>query len=314
MTSVFAVLFVLCTVVVPSNGQELEWCYNEPTCNSTVWASKPIGFCNQSNQSPINIVTASVTQNQNLTNFTFSGYSNRNKLMSIINNGHTVQVNLMNGVQVSGGGLSTTYSATQFHLHWGNGSSVPGSEHTVDSMRYAMEMHVVHLKNGYNMTQALNDPEGVAVLGFLIEAADMNATTTDSWMMLTSLLPNVSKAGQTKSLSLSLSMDDLLSGVDRSKYYRYKGSLTTPNCNEVVVWTVFNETLKVSRNLINLFPTSLYFGNTTSMPMTNIYRSAQQLNGRIVQSSQALSSAPLLLSPLLSTFSLALMLALFFQG
>ncbi|MBN3305181.1 CAH4 anhydrase, partial [Amia calva] len=153
----------------------------------------------------------------------------------------------MNGVQVSGGGLSTTYSATQFHLHWGNGSSVPGSEHTVDSMRYAMEMHVVHLKNGYNMTQALNDPEGVAVLGFLIECGE--AIKKANRILGDSLFSPVS--GQTKSLSLSLSMDDLLSGVDRSKYYRYKGSLTTPNCNEVVVWTVFNETLKVSRNLVS---------------------------------------------------------------
>ena len=41
---------------------------------------------------------------------------------------------------VSGGGLSTTYQSLQFHLHWGNGDAVPGSEHTVNGMRYPMEV------------------------------------------------------------------------------------------------------------------------------------------------------------------------------
>lgn len=50
-----------------------------------------------------------------------------------------VKVALSN-VNVSGGDLSETYQSLQFHLHWGNGSSVPGSEHTVDGKRYPMEV------------------------------------------------------------------------------------------------------------------------------------------------------------------------------
>lgn len=48
-----------------------------------------------------------------------------------------------------------------------------------------------------------------------------------------------------------MSMDDLLSGVDRTKYYRYLGSLTTPNCKEGVIWTIFKDPIKVSWDLVS---------------------------------------------------------------
>ncbi len=47
-------------------------------------------------------------------------------------------------------------------------------------------------------------------------------------------------------------MDDLLPGVDRTKYYRYLGSLTTPNCDEGVIWTIFKDPIKVSQDLVSL--------------------------------------------------------------
>lgn len=47
-----------------------------------------------------------------------------------------------------------------------------------------------------------------------------------------------------------ISIDDLLGNVDRHSYFRYNGSLTTPQCNEAVVWTVFKESIKVNQNLV----------------------------------------------------------------
>lgn len=57
-------------------------------------------------------------------------------------------------------------------------------------------------------------------------------------------------AGSAVDVKANLSIDDLLGNVNRAAYYRYNGSLTTPSCNEAVVWTVFEESVKVDQNLV----------------------------------------------------------------
>lgn len=37
-----------------------------------------------------------------------------------------------------------------------------------------------------------------------------------------------------------------------TNYYRYKGSLTTPGCTESVVWTVFENTIPLSRDQVRI--------------------------------------------------------------
>lgn len=37
---------------------------------------------------------------------------------------------------------------------------------------------------------------------------------------------------------------------DTDNFYRYKGSLTTPTCNDAVVWTVFKEELEISTDQV----------------------------------------------------------------
>lgn len=57
--------------------------------------------------------------------------------------------------------------------------------------------------------------------------------------------------GTTVMVTYEISIDDLLGNVNRHDYYRYSGSLTTPLCNQAVVWTVFKESVNVDLNLVS---------------------------------------------------------------
>nr|XP_020461748.1 carbonic anhydrase 4-like [Monopterus albus] len=234
---------------------------------------------------------------------------NPSALKTILNTGETVRVTIGSGVRVSGGGLSEAYDSLQFHLHWGNGSSVPGSEHTVDGKRYAMELHIVNSKSSYNQntTLAVADSTGIAALGFFIEVMPGNATGQPAaWRNLTSYLANITQRGESTLMAPGISLDDLLVGVNRTKYYRYLGSLTTPMCNEAVVWTVFKDPIQVSKDLIDLFSTTVHITNSSSPFVTNVYRDIQPAQPVTTQPSSSSSTFTSCYSVLLMALSLVL--------
>lgn len=42
----------------------------------------------------------------------------------------------------------------------------------------------------------------------------------------------------------------ILPQENMSRYFRYSGSLTTPNCSEAVTWTLFESTIPLSRKQV----------------------------------------------------------------
>ncbi|KAJ3587556.1 hypothetical protein NHX12_011153 [Muraenolepis orangiensis] len=259
-------------------SDSIAWCYHDPSCGPDAWPTivSP-QFCCGSRQSPINIVTDAATEDSSLTSFSFSNFHDNSALTKISNTGHAVKVALEN-VAVSGGGLSGGYQALQFHLHWGNGAAVPGSEHTVDGRRYPMEMHIVTMKESHHgdLEQALKDPQGLAALGFFIEVDDDSLPAAPGcWSTLATYLKRITNEGVSADITAKISLDDLLVGVDLTRYYRYMGSLTTPACDEAVVWTVFKDTIKVSKDVIDLFSTTVRIGGASSLLMTDTYRNIQ---------------------------------------
>ncbi|XP_048026255.1 carbonic anhydrase 4-like [Megalobrama amblycephala] len=291
---IFLLVTCLAALLSPS-VHGVDWCYHKPECNFTTWPTIATQFCNGSKQSPINIVTASVQGNANLTSFNFTGFDDNSTFLNIVNSDGSVVANLNSSkVAVQGGDLPGLYNPTQVSIHWGNSSSSNGSEHTVDGKQYSMELQIlsVHSKYNGNVSAALaaNDSTGLAVFSFFIEGTQQNQTNI--WVNLTSILQFISRPGAQIPILIPVTLNSLFEGVDRTKYYRYRGSLTTPTCNEVVIWTVFKQPINVNQNLINRFSTDLFLNADKTVQMTNNFRGVQPLNGRVVTSQVVNSTAP----------------------
>nr|ACQ58313.1 Carbonic anhydrase 4 precursor [Anoplopoma fimbria] len=272
------------------------WCYEDEPCEyePSHWHLLPHSECGGKSQSPINIETRETVSDEHLDAFTYTKFDDKHAIMHITNTGHSVKCVLKEDtVEVSGGGLGYVYSTLQFHFHWGSENS-DGSEHKVDSKRYPMEMHIVNKRKDLTLEEALETPNGLAVLGFLIEAKDAHNSNSelethptsdiDPWKKLTSYISAIRNISSEVHVTDGISIDDLLGSVNRVEYYRYNGSLTTPSCNEAVVWTVFKESVKVDENLMMMFPTLAGYHN--------VYRPTQSLHNRIIYTTTSASSAP----------------------
>ncbi|ETN78804.1 hypothetical protein NECAME_10104 [Necator americanus] len=65
-------------------------------------------------------------------------------------------------LRLLGGGLKGKKKLQQCLFHWGRYDYI-GSEHTLETLHYPMEVHVVHILNGYNASTVENVSERVAL-------------------------------------------------------------------------------------------------------------------------------------------------------
>lgn len=55
----------------------------------------------------------------------------------------------------------------------------------------------------------------------------------------------------TTTMKKSISLSDLIPKEEKlRRYFRYLGSLTTPGCDETVVWTVFEEPIQLQEEQV----------------------------------------------------------------
>ncbi|XP_074527556.1 carbonic anhydrase 4a [Halichoeres trimaculatus] len=257
-----------------------DWCYQsqfscDHQCNAPEKWDHANSNCGGRQQSPINVVTRKTLKDERLTPFKFQNYQ-QTFSGTIKNNGHSVQVGVPHLSTISGGGLPDTYKAVQFHLHWGSNGG-PGSEHTIDGEQYPMELHIVHMKHQYtDLTTALSDPEGVAVLGIFYERSNSANRKYDHIINALKSIKNTD--GNTSLLPISLAQL-MPAEQNLTSYYRYKGSLTTPGCTEAVIWTLFEHPVPLSIEQLRAF-SELKFHD--GKPMVGTFRPVQPLNGRQV--------------------------------
>ncbi|NXL55852.1 CAH4 anhydrase, partial [Chordeiles acutipennis] len=287
-----------------------HWCYQsqkheEPDCKDPrQWYQTDV-TCKGNKQSPINIVTKNVVYDKSLKPLNFEGYDVKgSSKWNLENNGHTGNTSH----KIGGGGLGRKYKAIEFHLHWGvQGVQqyFPGSEHSIDGEKQAMELHVVHIREDVSdITEAKKNADGVAVLAFFIKVEEENK----NYATLINELDNIKYKGKTLALIEPLPLSSLLPPEeDLGRYYRYVGSLTTPDCHEGVIWTIFEKPIELSISQISQFST-VHFDGKNSTNMVENFRPVQFLNERKVYWSSAsiiLPTAKFLVLVLMLTYILS---------
>ena len=132
--------------------------------------------------------------------------------LTILNNGHTVQVNFPEGSILSSG--ITHYKLLQVHFH-------TPSEETVYGVPYPMVAHFVHVDYAGNL----------AVLGVLFEEGAPNPE-------LEKILRAAPPMEQAAHPVPGVTLDPAKLLPTKLSVWRYDGSLTTPPCTEGVRWHV----------------------------------------------------------------------------
>ncbi|XP_003515900.4 carbonic anhydrase 6-like, partial [Cricetulus griseus] len=148
------------------------------------------------------------------------------------------------------------FSASHMNMHWGGGfSELRGSEHTIDGVRSALEIQIVHFNSKYRTyEEAKSQANGLSVLAILIEVDEFAENTY--YTPITSQLINIQYPGQTTTLT-NIKIQDLFPR-NTGQYYTYNGSLTTPPCTENVKWFLFRDTVKLSKAQVTLVKASLW--------------------------------------------------------
>lgn len=228
---------------------EPHWSYLDPGTDPGAWARLKPEFqtcATGKRQSPVHI-EESVTLQGPAEPLAFDY---RPSGGSVVNNGHTIQVDLdgQNTLTVRG----STYRLLQFHFHH-------PAEEKVNHKGFAMVAHLVH-----------QNAEGrLAVLAVLIDPGAASDLVHKVWThMPLDVNDRVRLPADLLDLNALLPQDQ--------RYYQFMGSLTTPPCTEGVLWMVLKQPMSVSREQLKLF--------AQLFPMNA--RPVQALNGRVVREAQ----------------------------
>ncbi len=243
------------------------------------------GVCvdgNQNRQSPIDINTKDVKVDSELKDLVMAGWDVPID-GSFLNPGHNVQFNpfIRTPGQITVQNHLGTYEVLQFHMHWGRTTGT-GSEHLVSEEAKELEIHFVQKKVGDVDVTAADGYSVIAVMGEVDEDADI----TGPWSQL--------DASQVPAFEDSINItgfrfDQLL--PENLDYYHYLGSLTTPNCDEIVAWFILRETIKVPAAYLEKLRA---VQGTDGEVLGFNYRNPQAIGDRIVSTNSQTITKPML--------------------
>jgi carbonic anhydrase len=148
--------------------------------------------------------------------------------LKIVNNGHTIQVNVATGSKIRIDGKP--FDLLQFHFHR------PSEEH-IDGKPSAMVVHFVH-----------KSPEGeLAVLAVMLREGNENPGIKTLWTHAPKAAgPEVNPDG------VMFNPANLL--PKEMDFFHYDGSLTTPPCTEKVKFYILKTQVNISKEQVTDFP------------------------------------------------------------
>lgn len=170
--------------------------------------------------------------------------------LSIIDNGHTIQVNTAGagGISVEG----EDYELLQFHFH-------KPSEEKINGKAYDMVAHLVHkAKDGR-----------LAVIAVMLQAGKEQRLIRALWNNLP-----LEQHKTLEKAEIKIDPAQLLPAT--GDYITYIGSLTTPPCSEGVLWLVLKTPTQISKEQISSFG-KIYKNNA---------RPIQPHSGRVMKESR----------------------------
>ncbi|MCW0347802.1 carbonic anhydrase [Pantoea ananatis] len=165
---------------------------------------------------------------------------------SIVNNGHTIQVDVNDEDDFIIDG--EVFNLKQYHFH------APG-ENLINGKSFPLEAHFVHA----------NDKGELAVVGVMYEVGEENPA-------IETLIKKIPGKTNDK-ISLVERVDLSALFPTDHHYYRFSGSLTTPPCSEGLRWFIMKQPVQISQSQLKVIQDALKGSNN---------RPVQPLNGRVI--------------------------------
>lgn len=160
-------------------------------------------------------------------------------------------------------GSKTVYTPLQFHFH-------APSEHTVNGRLYDLELHIVHQKKNTNV-------ELGAVIGVFFDV-EAGGSTPNAFIDQLHADKASAKGYVTPG---SVDLASFLGSLDFTKYWQYRGSLTTPPCSEGIKWVVLEQIQSISPEQLEGF--TKYWADDPSFSQgKGNNRNVQPYNGRTI--------------------------------
>jgi carbonic anhydrase len=172
----------------------------------------------------------------------------RRDLVTIVNNGHTVQANALSGSSITVDGV--TSQLLQMHFH-------APAENIIAGQRAPVDVHFVHKAADGALT----------VIGVMLRVGPRPNAAWQPFVRALRLA-NLRAESEASETTARFNWSAMLPKDLRS--YRFPGSLTTPGCSEGVNWIVLQQPVRLSVAQLRAFTTA-YSGNA---------RPVQPINGR----------------------------------